>query len=356
MPKNRTMRVYTYECHAEKSAFLEIQDQQLIIGGQERSLIDFLRFPNGSLADLWPKAKILITRRKGDFIPDLETVYPGNTPAFSERAWECLRPLIGNDVEALPLNSTEGKFYIINVLRHLECVDFEKSLVEHMKNGEILCVKEYIFLPGFEPSSHIFLPAGVTCGDILITEVFIKTCEEHGLKGLTPGKVLGKLSEVKSYEESLSPVNQTPQPIQYLQVDLAGLVTYEQSLPGPLPEDYRKYLLEFNGQMPGGSDVRGIYSPEEDRCIGEVSGLYGIHDGELEEALAFYKENMPKGMIPIGSDVGGNQICLCLTGPNRNRIYIYDHEAESEPADMTNFDFIANNFTDFIQLLRPVTE
>ena len=60
--------------------------------------------------------------------------------------------------------------------------------------------------------------------------------------------------------------------------------------------------------------------------------------------------------FPIASDDYGNSICLIVKGPNRGKIYFWDHEMEAdtdqgEVADYSNMTLISDSFNEFIECL-----
>ena len=61
----------------------------------------------------------------------------------------------------------------------------------------------------------------------------------------------------------------------------------------------------------------------------------------------------------IGADAFGNRVVLDLKGETAGGIYFWDHEDEAE-GDAENYDrniyFIARDFSDFIENLRPTKE
>ena len=103
------------------------------------------------------------------------------------------------------------------------------------------------------------------------------------------------------------------------------LSEFEAKLGHPLPGDYRAFLLEHNG----GTPQPAAFALGCD--VSEVHLLYGLHDGpeyaQLEWALRTYAGRVPPDLLPIGSDPGGNELCVCLAGGRRGRIYFWDHES-----------------------------
>lgn len=125
------------------------------------------------------------------------------------------------------------------------------------------------------------------------------------------------------------------------------LEAFEAELGEPLPEDYRRFLIECNG--------------------GYVSGIAGVHHiGGLRPedlySLQLARENLqgdelriPLALLWIMDDNFGNAICLGLTGKHRGRVYLWDHENEPDPDEWDgkvetadNVQLLANSFTEFV--------
>ena len=125
-----------------------------------------------------------------------------------------------------------------------------------------------------------------------------------------------------------------------------------------LPDPYRNFLLLNNGGEPktsyfsfkngnGGSDVRFFL------------GIYPDKDNDLLNHLKIYKGRLPQNVFPIAYDSGGNLILISVKGPDRGKVYFWDHEMESgegEEPDYSNLTLIADSFTEFIENLKDESE
>lgn len=64
---------------------------------------------------------------------------------------------------------------------------------------------------------------------------------------------------------------------------------------------------------------------------------------------------VPNNMLPIAREVFGNLILLSVKGPDRGKVYFWDHEmecAEGEIPDYSNLTLIADSFEEFIDGLK----
>jgi hypothetical protein len=136
------------------------------------------------------------------------------------------------------------------------------------------------------------------------------------------------------------------------------LLEFEQRHNIKLPEEYRSFLLQFNGGRPKPEIIDFIQYGDDQSDM--VNYLGGIHNGEYWASLEWHidslKSRIPKGFIPIGDDPGGNAYLIGTDGEIFGQIYFWDHENEAaleekEP-DFKNMSLIANSFTEFLNKLR----
>lgn len=102
------------------------------------------------------------------------------------------------------------------------------------------------------------------------------------------------------------------------------LAAFEKSLGTKLPDPYRVHLQAHNGGYVDGA--REIY---------ELHHVHGIHDGpewaRFPDSQAIYGGVIPRHLLPIADDPGGNLICLVLSGSNRGAVCFWDHESAGDP-------------------------
>jgi hypothetical protein len=61
---------------------------------------------------------------------------------------------------------------------------------------------------------------------------------------------------------------------------------------------------------------------------------------------------MPPDMLPIGCDGGGNQMCICISGTNPDKVYFWYHDEAGSPFDYSCLYLIADSFDEFMRLLH----
>jgi hypothetical protein len=85
----------------------------------------------------------------------------GDYPSFlesvvTERALDVLRPLIADCVEILPLAYPVEPLFLLNVLRVIDCLDYERAVYHRYSDGTPGAIERYAFKPGSTDGHHIF--------------------------------------------------------------------------------------------------------------------------------------------------------------------------------------------------------
>lgn len=127
---------------------------------------------------------------------------------------------------------------------------------------------------------------------------------------------------------------------------VAGIAALERRIGSPLPPAYRAFLGRVNGgSVTGEWEFQGKYMLQE---------LYGVRrDREyslvrrLDQARGY---PIPEETIPIASDVGGNLICLAVSGSRTGSVWYWDHEEGGER--LSDLSRIAPSFAAFLRGLK----
>lgn len=145
---------------------------------------------------------------------------------------------------------------------------------------------------------------------------------------------------------------------------------------GRLPDDYRDFARTYGAATFGQLVEFRLGHPES--LLAESSapryetapfshfygGSAGPHD--IGKKLQIYKHRMPEGLIPIGDDGAGNQICLGVLGLEHGKVYYWDHHNEWDEDDyeeehgtpmppegkLRNMYLVADSFEEFIGRLK----
>jgi|SRR5579871_2008818 len=151
--------------------------------------------------DIRPFRTLNGTRRAETWVPVTVEWDPATTPAhrgkavdfpalgglgyvFSERALELLFPLIGDKIEALPLDSRKGKYYVVNVLNLIDALDESRSDIKRISGGRIDVIVKHVFIPGATEGQHIFKLKQEPLGPVYVSPQFKKAVEDNRLDGL----------------------------------------------------------------------------------------------------------------------------------------------------------------------------
>ncbi|AMV27517.1 SMI1 / KNR4 family protein [Gemmata sp. SH-PL17] len=147
----------------------------------------------------------------------------------------------------------------------------------------------------------------------------------------------------------------------------AQVEAFEAEIGAPLPDEYRAFLLRCNGGNLDGYQFDGP-TPEGEwtAVVSRVGGLRDEPHLSLRSARASYQGyevQIPRALVWIMGDPGGNAICLGLTGEHRGRVYFWVHDEGPDPDSWDgavetagNVVLLANSFTDFVAGLRAREE
>ncbi|MBC2241408.1 SMI1/KNR4 family protein [Listeria booriae] len=130
----------------------------------------------------------------------------------------------------------------------------------------------------------------------------------------------------------------------------AAIEDFEQRYNLKLAEDYKKFLLDFNG---GYADPN-VFKISEEQGESVLNTLYGLGiDDEYDELESVYESLdgiIPSDFISIADDSGGNQICLGVDDDYFGKVFVWIHDMEIEE-DMDNMFLLADDFKLFLDNL-----
>ncbi|MGB8454762.1 MAG: DUF1629 domain-containing protein [Anaerocolumna sp.] len=116
-----------------------------------------------------------------------------NFPIVSLKAVECLKEVLGENVEILPVYIDGQEFYLINKLEVLDCLDYEKSEIEYF-SGEpkrIMEIVKYSFIEQKLKGKNIFRIKEQKKAGPFVTDKFKEAVEKSGLEGFEFREVWG---------------------------------------------------------------------------------------------------------------------------------------------------------------------
>jgi hypothetical protein len=95
-------------------------------------------------------------------------------------------------------------------------------------------------------------------------------------------------------------------------ITLAELDTFEQSLTGTLPSDYKQHMLQYNGGIVSPDDLVHVNYPEYTDT--GLSYLLPIKYGSntIESTIQALSAFLPSNYIPIGKNLGGGYVIMSV--------------------------------------------
>lgn len=140
--------------------------------------------------------------------------------------------------------------------------------------------------------------------------------------------------------------------------DIAAL---EQRLGISLPDEYRQFILTWNGGQPEPNAFPIQDNPRDTH--GLLDRFFSIDvedtDYDIVDNAEVFRDRVPADLLPIAFDPGGNLICVAVSGKNKGKIYFWDHNDEFPPGkvpDYHNVYFVANSFSELIDNLSELPE
>jgi hypothetical protein len=115
-----------------------------------------------------------------------------------------------------------------------------------------------------------------------------------------------------------------------------------------LPEDYKQFLLKYNGGVPEDDEIA---VEELDDTPTDLRVFFGIRREEETENI-FWNLNLVKesckGMVllPFACDSGGNLFLLQWKGNNFSVVYL-------DTGEVWKLYYVAKSFGEFLNLLKP---
>jgi len=135
------------------------------------------------------------------------------------------------------------------------------------------------------------------------------------------------------------------------------ITNVENQLGISFPSDYRNFLLEFNGGKPTPNAFPLHNNPMDTHAL--LEWFYCISKGnpyDILRNMQIMKGRIPKNLITIGEDPGGNLICMSVDGDRTGNIFFWDHEGESDQeSSESNLYYVAENFDALLESLEDLS-
>ena len=138
------------------------------------------------VASKWRPIKVVVDKhgRRGDFPSFLPHV-----PAFSRRALDVLQPLLGDAIEALPLDCGGLEFHAIHVLDVVDCLDEHLSILKRFPSGGVMSIRKHVFDEKCLGERLMFRIRQAPLWGVYYTDRFNQLLEDAKLEGLKDRKV-----------------------------------------------------------------------------------------------------------------------------------------------------------------------
>ncbi len=124
----------------------------------------------------------------------------------------------------------------------------------------------------------------------------------------------------------------------------------EKAINAELLEDYRAFLLKYNGgvPVPNAFPIQGM----KNNPIGILQEFFGI-DQHVESSNLVWnyetlKMRLPSNLFAIAGTGSGDLVCLILWGDDAGSVVFWDSYGETEPPTYQNVYRVADNFNVFI--------
>lgn len=136
------------------------------------------------------------------------------------------------------------------------------------------------------------------------------------------------------------------------------LIDLEWHIGRSLPQDYREFLLKYNGGAPEECTI-DIPSLVSNKGSVDIGYFYGIGTGaeDIQVCMGIIYGYIPQGLIPIADTPGGNYFFLSLIEGSENLILFRDHEVvdgecfNTQFNLLSNYHIVANSFIEFVDKL-----
>jgi len=135
------------------------------------------------------------------------------------------------------------------------------------------------------------------------------------------------------------------------------IMKFEEQFAIKLPNDYKEFMLENNGGIPEGEWVFDFVEIGDTNSTSSVvRNFLVIYDEETNNTDSLNKSYqilrndgyLQPNIMPIGTDPGGDLICMSLSNESYGKIYFCNQELEDPDTGYMILSQIAVSFVDFL--------
>jgi ankyrin repeat protein len=135
-------------------------------------------------------------------------------------------------------------------------------------------------------------------------------------------------------------------------ITIKDLDKFERKNKITFPEDYKKFLLKFNGGYPEpnfylcgeGFGINTKFKEQKEEVV-QIVDFTGLDGSFLASDI------VPKNIFTIGEDNAGNYFCISVAGDDKGNIYFCNH-GDCDEGPYSNLYLLANRFDDFLNGLQ----
>jgi hypothetical protein len=125
------------------------------------------------------KLKLYRNRKKSDYPHFLS-----GFPVFSEKALTCIRDLLSDKLDILPLDCDKGKYSIVNIYSKIDCINYDNSQCTKFESGHVREFHKFAFKHSKLIGEHIFkIPEIVGMSMVFVSDEFRERVVSNGLVG-----------------------------------------------------------------------------------------------------------------------------------------------------------------------------
>lgn len=159
----------------------ELDKYDNLIPVKELSIDEIQSFNGSSKREQWEP--IAIKKMEDKELSNAPGFY-SHIPVFDKKTLDTVTDLIENSVEILPLLSSVGEFYAINVTEVLNSIDYNKAEFKTFRDGKrIMRFIKYEFIEDIVRGKHIFKIVDEPLRRPFVSNEFRLKVQSNNLKG-----------------------------------------------------------------------------------------------------------------------------------------------------------------------------
>lgn len=159
----------------------ELDEYDNLVPVMELSIDRIQSFNGSSKSEQWEP--IAVKKMEDKELSNAPGFY-SHIPVFDKKTLDIVKDLIKNSVEVLPLLSSLGEFYAINVIEVLNCINYDKSEFKTFRDGNrIMGFIQYEFIEEVIKGKHIFKIVDEPLRRPFVSDEFRIRVQKNNLKG-----------------------------------------------------------------------------------------------------------------------------------------------------------------------------